>query len=226
MAVLDEADRTALREADAELHGLQEALEAAAEADAIDGEAIERLRKTAQDVVARINAKLPVHVDAESRDEIRRRLLDLLTMRAERAELLDLADRALIEIEAVRHVVRDLLDEQPPVAHRDEGATIRLLEEWLPTVPVGELADLVGMSVRQLQRRRRDGGGVSSPRLQLVASLTAILRHAWTDRGVLAWFGRPRPELGGKAPIDVLDDPDRESDLMRLARTGRVQGAS
>lgn len=226
MAVLDEADRAVLREADAELHGIQEALEVAAEAGALDAEAFERLRDTAREVIARVNAQLPVHLDAEARDEIRRRLIDLLTLGVERDQLLDLADHALVELEAVRHVVRDLLDEQPPVAHRDEGATIRLLEEWLPTVPVAQLAELVGMSVRQLQRRRRDGGGVSSPRLQLVASLTAILRHAWTDRGVLAWFGRPRPELDDKAPIDVLDDPDREPDLMRLARTGRVQGAS
>jgi hypothetical protein len=51
--------------------------------------------------------------------------------------------------------------------------------------------------VGQLQRRRRDGGGVTSPRLEIVARLVAILRHAWTDRGVLAWFAKPRPELGG-----------------------------
>lgn len=226
MPVLDEQDRAALIEADDELVGLQAALEAAAKNNAIDADAVDRLRETAQAAVARVNAKLPMHVDADARDEIRRRLLDMLTMRLGDGDLLDLADRALIEAEAVRHVVRDLLDEQPPVELREEGATIRLLETWLPDLSVGELADLIQVSVRQLQRRRREGGGVSSQRLQLVARLTAILRHGWSDRGVLAWFNRPRSELGNRAPIELLDDPARERDLLLLARAGRVQGAS
>jgi len=226
MPVLDEQDRAALIEADDELVGLQAALEAAAKNNAIDADAVDRLRETAQAAVARVNAKLPMHVDADARDEIRRRLLDMVTMRLDDGDLLDLADRALIEAEAVRHVVRDLLDEQPPVELREEGAAIRLLEAWLPDLSVGELADLIHVSVRQLQRRRRDGGGVSSQRLQTVARLTAILRHSWSDRGVLAWFNRPRSDLGNRAPIELLDDPDRERDLLLLARAGRVQGAS
>lgn len=226
MPVLDEHDRAALLEADDELSGLQAALEAAAQSNAIDDDAISRLRDTAQGVVSRVNAKLPMHIDADARDEIRRRLLDMITLNLAEGGLLDVADRALIEAEAVRHVVRDLLDEQPPVELREEGATIRMLEDWLPSLTVGQLSELTNMSVRQLQRRRRDGGGFSSPRLQLVARLVAILRHAWTDRGVHAWFERPRPELDGKSPVDLLDEPDRERDLLLLARAGRVQGGS
>jgi transcriptional regulator with XRE-family HTH domain len=226
MPVLDQQDRAALLEADVELSGLQSALEAAAQGNAIDRDAVERLRETAQVAVARVSASLPMHIDADARDEIRRRLLDMLTFRTEEGGLLDLADRALIEAEAVRHVVRDLLDEQPPLELRDEGATIRMLEEWLPGMTVGQLSELAGISVRQLQRRRRDGGGMSSPRLQLVARLAAILRHAWTDRGVLAWFAKAHPGLGGRTPMGLLDDPERERDLLILARAGRVQGAS
>lgn len=226
MPVLDEQDRAALLEADDELLGLQAALEAAAQSDAIDSEAVDRLRDTAQHAAARVNAKLPMHIDADARDEIRRRLVEMLTLQLEEGGLLDLADRALIEAEAVRHVVRDLLDEQPPVELHDEGATIRMLEQWLPGISVGELSELTNISVRQLQRRRRDGGGTSPARLQLVARLVAILRHAWTDRGVLAWFEKPRQELGGAAAIELLDDPERERDLLVLARAGRVQGAS
>ena len=226
MPVLDEQDRAALLEADDELLGLQAALEAAAQSDAIDRDAVDRLRDTAQNAAARVNAKLPMHIDADARDEIRRRLVEMLTLQLEEGGLLDLADRALIEAEAVRHVVRDLLDEQPPVELRDEGATIRMLEEWLPGMSVSELAELTDISVRQLQRRRRDGGGTSSARLQLVARMVAILRHAWTDRGVFAWFQKPRQELDGQAPIELLDDPERERDLLVLARAGRVQGAS
>jgi hypothetical protein len=225
MPVLDEQDRAALLEADDELSGLQAALEAAAQSNAIDHDAVDRLRETAHEAVARVNANLPMHIDADTRDEIRRRLLEMLTLKLEEGGLLDLADRVLIDAEAVRHVVRDLLDEQPPVELRDEGATIRMLEEWLPGLTVGQLSELADVSVRQLQRRRRDGGGVASPRLQLVARLVAILRHAWTDRGVVAWFAKPHPELDGKAPMELLDDPQRERDLLLLARAGRVQGA-
>ena len=226
MAVLDEQDRAALLEADDELSGLQAALEAAAQSNAIDREALDRLRDTAQAAASRVSAKLPMHIDADARDEIRRRLLDMVTLKLEDGQLLDLADRALIEAEAVRHVVRDLLQEQPPVELRDEGAAVRLLEEWLPGLPVGRLAELTGISVRQLQRRRHDGGGVTSDRVQLVIRLVAILRHAWTDRGVISWFETPKPELAGNSPLDVIDDPGHERDLLLLARAGRVQGAS
>src|SRR5436190_21619473 len=102
MPVLDEQDRAALLEADSELSGLQAALEAAAQTNAIDRESLDRLSETAHAAVSRINAKLPMHIDAEARDEIRRRLLAVLTLRIEEGALLDLADRALIEAEAAR----------------------------------------------------------------------------------------------------------------------------
>lgn len=224
MPVLDERERAALLEADDELIGLQRALEAAVQNDAIDEESVDRLRATAYEVVGRVNAKIPMHIDADARDEIRRRLIDMLTLKLTDGALLDLADRALIEAEAVRHVFRDLLEEQPPVAMRDAGAAIRLLEDWLPGLGVNEVAELTGISVRQIQRRRLEGGGESTHRLQVVMRLVAILRHAWTDHGVYAWFKRPRVELDQHAPIELLDDPDRERDLLILARAGRVQG--
>jgi hypothetical protein len=124
----------------------------------------------------------------------------------------------------VRHIVRDLLQEQPPVALRDSAAVIALLEEWLPTLTVRQVAELVGVSERQLQRRRREQGK-STPRMQLVARLVAILRHAWTDQGVYAWFHRERAEFGGVVPIDLVDDPANERALLLAARSGRVQGA-
>jgi uncharacterized protein (DUF2384 family) len=96
----------------------------------------------------------------------------------------------------------------------------------LPALSVTELSEPTGVSIRQLQRRRHDGGGVSSHRLQIVARLVACLRHAWTDQGVYSWFERPRPELDGHAPVELLDDPDRERDLLLLARAGRVEGGS
>jgi uncharacterized protein (DUF2384 family) len=225
MPVLDERERAALRQADDELSDLQLVLEAAVQRDALDHESVKRLHDTAEQVAGRVNADLPMQVDADARDEIRRRLIDMLTLSIDDGAPLDLADRALIEAEAVRHVLRDLLQEQSPVGLRDAKETVRLLEDWLPGLAVNQLAELAGMSTRQLQRRRQDGG-VSSHRLQMFARLAAILRFSWTDQGVYAWFHRPRLELGGRPPIELLEDPASERDLMFLARAGRVQGGS
>jgi hypothetical protein len=70
----------------------------------------------------------------------------------------------------------------------------------------------------------RHGPGASSHRIQVVARVVAILRHAWTDQGVYAWFHRPRADLGGGPPIVLLDDPGNERALLIAARAGRVQG--
>jgi hypothetical protein len=225
LPVLDEQERAALVVADDELSGLQRALEAAVANDALDVDAIERLRYTAQEIVVRLNSNLPPQIDADARDEIRRRLIDMLTLRDDDGTPLDLADRALIEAEAVRHVMRDVLQEQPPAELRDAGQNVRLLEGWLPGLGVAQLAELLGISTRQLQRRRQEGGQ-STHRMEMVARLVAILRHAWTDQGVYAWFHRQRMELGGQAPVDLLDDPDHERELLLIARAGRVQGGS
>lgn len=107
----------------------------------------------------------------------------------------------------------------------DASDTLYVLERQLSGLPVNNLAELVGMSTIQMQRCRQEGG-TSPHRLQLVARLVAILRHSWTDHGIYAWFHRERLELGGHSPIDLLDDTRRESDLLLLARSGRVQVGS
>ena len=50
-----------------------------------------------------------------------------------------------------------------------------------------------------------------------------MLRHAWTPKGVLAWYHRPRRDLGGKAPLELLDDPGSERLLLSAARDSRTQ---
>jgi hypothetical protein len=88
MPVLDEQDRAALLEVDDELSGLQAALEAAAQSNAVDRDAFDRLRETAHEAVARVNGRLPMHIDADARDEIRRRLLEMLTLKLQEGGLL------------------------------------------------------------------------------------------------------------------------------------------
>jgi uncharacterized protein (DUF2384 family) len=223
MPVLDEAERAALTQADHDLSTLQDALEVAARNQALDVDVIERFDATARETVARVNQKLPPQVDADARDEIRRRLIYLVTLRPEGGLLpLDVADHALLEMEAIRHVMRDLLQEQPPAELLDAASVIQLLEQWLPSLPVKNLALLLGLSERALQRRRHEGQ--STHRMQVVTRLVATLRHAWTNEGVFAWFTRPREDLEGAAPLDLLDDAANERALILAARAGRVQG--
>jgi AraC-like DNA-binding protein len=225
MPVLDDEERAALVEADSQISALQQALEAAARSNALDRESLQRLETTAREAIHRLNQNLPPQLDADARDEIRRRLIDLLTLRTDDVPLLDVADQALLEAEAVRDVVRDVLQEQGPVELRDARAVVALVERWLPDLTVRQIAELLGMSERQLQRRRQNSGA-STPRVQLVARLVAVLRHAWTDQGVYAWFKRPRHDLRGAAPLELLDDPSSERELILAARAGRVQGGS
>lgn len=222
----EEANLDALRKTDEALGRMQQLIEAAIEADAVDREQLERVTVTGRDLVARLNRQLPPDVDADARDEIRRRIIDLLVLSPEDTDdagLMDTIDRALVEVEAIRHIIRDLVQEQPPVHMRSAAQVIDLLQEWLPRVTQKQLAELVGVSPRQWQRLHRSQTP-TTPRMQRVARLVAILRHAWTDEGVVAWFYRPRKDLDARKPIELIDEPAYEAVLMRAARSGRVQG--
>lgn len=225
MPVLEQHERDAIQEADASLSGLQESLHDAAQQGMLGQEFFNRLSVPAREVIARVNRELPLHLDADVRDEVRRRLVELLTLPANDRDPLEIADAALLEIEAVRHTLQHVLQERPPAEVRDAGALVRLLEESVPGLTVRQLAELLGLSERTL-RRRRGTGGESTVRQQVVARLIAILRGGWTDQGVYAWFHRARPALGNTAPITLLDDPSRERSLISEARAGRVQGGS
>lgn len=68
------------------------------------------------------------------------------------------------------------------------------------------------------------------------AVTSEILRGSWTEEGVRAWFDRPRYQLGGKTPNDILAYAASRSDsstaaehfqrVIDLAEAGRSQGAS
>jgi len=223
MAVLEQVEREALKAVDDSLRQIQRSLEVAARRGAIDRETIERMSHTLKRAAQRVSENLPPQLDERAVTEIQKRLIALLTLEIEDTTSLDVADRFLMEMEAVRHIIRDVLDEQPPIELRDAGNVVVLLEEWLPGLTVAQLAELLGLSERQLQRRRREGGN-STHRGQLLTRLVAILRRSWTDQGVAAWFHRPQSELRGSKPIGLLDDPANERNLLMAARAGRVQG--
>jgi hypothetical protein len=159
--------------------------------------------------------------DPEWVAEFRGLLLDgLRAMQNEQP--LDALDKLLLNIEAMRHLLRDALDGHVEGGEEDIATVVGRLQQWLPRASQPELAGLMGVSTRQYQRW---GKMRSEPtrRAAIVARLIAILRRSWTDAGVVAWFYRPRPELDDKAPVDVLEDAAYEQRLLRAVRRGRAQ---
>jgi Protein of unknown function (DUF2384) len=131
-------------------------------------------------------------------------------------------EAALVGIERVRHVIRDALDEFVGGANADRRRLLQEMERSLPDVRQVDIAELLAVTPRTVHRWRNEPGEPEH-RLQLVARLVAILRHAWTSRGILAWFHRPRRDLDGKRPIELLDDPGAERILLSAARGSRNQ---
>lgn len=138
---------------------------------------------------------------------------------------LDTVDSLLIHAEQLRHLIRDALDGHVGGVGQRSKEVMESLREILPSIRQVELAALLGRSQRQIQRWSTQEGPPPR-RLELVARLSALLRHSWTEDGVVAWFFRPRQDLGGKKPVDLLDDPAWEDRILKAARRGRAQHGS
>jgi hypothetical protein len=224
-AASQEHDRLAtIEDLTNELLEWREALDAAL-GDLSTGLTDEAYQQRMRDTVARlVQVDCELHkadFDPEWVAEFRGLLLDSLRA-MQNEQPLDAFDRLLLNIEAMRHLLRDALDGHVDGGEEDISAVVHQLQLWLPRASQPDLAGLVGISTRQYQRW---GQMHSEPtrRAQIVARLIAILRRSWTDAGVVAWFYRPRPELDDKAPVDVLDDAAYEQILFRAVRQGRAQ---
>jgi hypothetical protein len=209
---------------------LRDELEAAAgdaDASAIDPEYVNRWLETAKRMSVQVSNDLPPELEPESVAEIRKIIINMLDglENVDRTRPLDTIDRFFVGSEAVRHIIRDALDEHVGVRDDDARRLAAYLREALPRVTQADQARLAGMSTRHLQRLAKDGG--PPPRqLVLAAHLVKLLRYVWNPEGVLAWFHRERGELDGHAPIDLMSDPGFERVLIRLARQGRAQHGS
>lgn len=144
---------------------------------------------------------------------------------AEPERPLDTIDSLLIHAEQLRHLVRDAMDGHVDGSGQSSKEVMESLRKVLPSVRQVDLAALLGRSQRQVQRWATQESAPTR-RLELVARVVALLQHSWTEEGVIAWFFRPRPDLRGKKPVDLLDDPNRELDLLMAARRGRAQHGS
>jgi AraC-like DNA-binding protein len=191
---------------------------------AVDDAYVQRWVETARRLSVQVSNDLPPQLESETVAEIRGIIINLLDEleRIDDARPLDAIDQFFVQSEAIRHILRDALDEH--VGHRDDDAQplVQYLQQELPRVTQADQARLAGMSTRHLQRLGKEGG---TPPYQLVLAvrLVKLLRYVWNPEGVVAWFHRERKELDGHAPIDLAGDPGFEKALLRLARQGRAQ---
>ncbi len=219
LATIDELTKELGEWRDALTEALRELGEMAI--DLTDAAYQKRLKDTADRLVQMDDELHRADFDPEWLAEFRGLLLD--SLRAMQTDQpLDAFDKLLLNIEAMRHLLRDALDGHVERSEDDIAAVVQQLQRWLPRVSQPELAGLMGISTRQYQRWGQMHAAPTR-RAQIVARLIAILRRSWTDAGVVAWFYRSRPELDNQAPIDVLNDAAWEQALFRAVRQGRAQ---
>ncbi len=187
--------------------------------------AVSRLRREAVAWAVDFNREVPASLPPDARDEIRDHLLrgiETLNRDDFAERLLDRLDELLLSLEAVRHILRDAAEDDVGAAVSTPREVVRLLDGLLPGIDRAALAELLGVDPRTLQRWQAGEGGRLRPRARLVARLAAMLARTWTAEGVVAWFRRPRRDLGGDPPIARLDDPAAAEDLIDAARRGRA----
>jgi hypothetical protein len=193
-----------------------------------DGDVWGRWSETVGQLAEAIDHAVPPSLDPEQVAEIRGDLLAIVqsVLAHDAKRPLDSYEQALLRLEAIRHVIRDALDQHLPGEH-DARALLGGLERALPRVGRRDRARLLGTSERSLQRILASGEPVAPSRSPLlVARLVELLRRGWTPEGVVAWVERPRPALGGASVLEAVDDPAREQDVLALARAGRAQHGS
>ena len=204
---------------------LRDAIEAAGPAvqDAVDPEYAKRWIETARRLSVQLSNDLPPQLESEAVAEIRKIIINLLAalQESDEARPLDALDRFFVDSEAIRHIVRDALDEHARCRDDDARPLAAYLQQALPASP---------KPIKPASRVSRpvicSAWGKRAARLRtrrvLAVRLVRLLRHVWNPEGVVAWFHRERTELDGHAPIDLASDPGFERTLVRLARQGRA----
>jgi hypothetical protein len=191
---------------------------------AVDPEYVKRWVETARRLSVQVSNELPPQLEPEAVAEARKIIVNLLDglERVDPARPLDALDRFFVQLEAVRHILRDALDEHAGSPEDDARPLVAYLQQALPRITQADQARLAGVSTRHFQRLGKDGG---TPPYQLVLAvrIVRLLRYVWNPEGVLAWFHRERKALDGHAPIDLAGDPGFERTLVRLARQGRAE---
>ena len=132
-----------------------------------------------------------------------------------------------IALEQFRYALRDITEDQP---YTDDAPVRDILARTADVLstPQKTLAELLGVSVRQLQRWLAPDGtepaADDAARIRAVGRAVNQLRHSFTGPGVIAWFYRQHPVLG-QPPLELLDDPLSYPRLLGAATGTRAMTA-
>jgi hypothetical protein len=107
------------------------------------------------------------------------------------------------DVDLVRNLVDQLGDalEGSPLPSREIPELVRVLG-WPLLV---RLSSGVEVSLRRYARDERVAPDDLANRLHVLALIVADLRGGYNDFGVRRWFERPRMQLGGRRPQDILE---------------------
>jgi uncharacterized protein (DUF2384 family) len=135
-----------------------------------------------------------------------------------------------VPLERARQALRDLIAERDVALDRPAKEIARWLDD-VSGVPQSQLAELLNVGARTFQRwvsptESSSPSGADETRLRVLARTVDQLRWSMTSSGVVRWLGRPHPELGGRRPADLLDEPTAYRDLPRLAASTRAMTAT
>jgi hypothetical protein len=134
-------------------------------------------------------------------------------------------DQLRVALESLRQSLAAIAEQEPVSDERSPKQIV----QWLARrteVPQARLAELLGVSARQLQRWLSPAEvahpeGDDARKVRVVARIVNQLRFALTPAGTVEWFGWPRSDLDNRCPSDLLDDPTQEPTLLRIASSMR-----
>jgi len=175
-----------------------------------------------------LGAATPLRLDA---DPYLTTMLWAAAFRAEKALRHDDAQQqrrdVRVALEQFRHALRDIVENR---SYNDNASVRDVLSKTadILAAPQKTLAELLGVSTRQLQRWLAHDGteptADDAARIRIVGQLVNQLRHSFTGPGVVSWFNRENPELG-QQPIKLLNDPLRYPALLGAATATRAMTA-
>jgi len=134
-------------------------------------------------------------------------------------------DRLRIALDGLGQALTAIAEQETVSDEKSGKELVQLLAERTE-VPQARLASLLGVSARQFQRwlssnEAAQPEGDDLRKVRAVSRIVNQLRFALTPAGVVDWFGWKLPELGGKTPQQLLDDPRKLPELIVAAAAMR-----
>lgn len=135
-------------------------------------------------------------------------------------------DQLRVALENIRQSLTAIAEREPVSDERSP----KQVAQWLAAtteVPQTRLAELLGVSARQLQRWLSSAEAAQpeaedARKVRLVARIVNQLRFVLTPAATVEWFTWARSDLDSRRPLDLLDDPAEEPRLTTIA--GAMRG--